>query len=111
MSLNRPDVRVFGQVRLADAAAVARLAETLPDDAASQDGGALEIDFQGFYIDVEPFLELAAALMRPGDSGHLDHFDDEHGVLTRYDLLPGGHESRSHRYDDILEHTKNEGNR
>ena len=111
MSLNRPDVRVYGQVRLAEAAAGGRVAAALPDDAASVDGHTLEIDFQGFYIDVEPFLELAAELMRPGDSGHLDHFDDEHGVLIRYDLHPGAHESKSHRYDDILEHTKNEGNR
>ncbi|WP_243312657.1 hypothetical protein [Fundidesulfovibrio agrisoli] len=111
MSLNRPDVRVFGQVRLGEPDGVVRLAATLPDDAASVDGHTLEIEFQGFYIDVEPFLELAAQLMRPGDSGHLDHFDDEHGVLTRYDLRPGAHEGKSHRYDDILEHTKNEGNR
>ena len=106
----RPDVRVFGQAALADHGAAAELAGLLPHEAVSLSGGTLEIDFAGFYIDVEPFLERAATLLRAGDSGHLDHFDDENRVLTRYDLRPGGHESKSHRYDDILEHTKGEGN-
>jgi hypothetical protein len=110
LSSGRPDVRVFGQVTLADAATASRLATSLPAEAVSLSGASLEIDFAGFYIDIDPFLEGAAQLMRSGVSGHLDYFDDEHSVLTRYDLLSGGHQSKSHRYDDILEHTKGEGN-
>lgn len=110
MSSGKPDIRVFGQVSMADAGALARLAQTLPDDVASLSGTSMDIEFAGFYIDVDEFLETAASSMRAGDSGHLDYFDDEHGVLTRYDLAPGGHASKSHRYDDILEHTKGDGN-
>lgn len=95
---------------MADAGALARLAGTLPDDVTSLSGSSMEIEFAGFYLDVDVFLETAASSMRAGDSGHLDVFDDENGVLTRYDLAPGGHESKSHRYDDILEHTKGDGN-
>ncbi|KAF0234536.1 MAG: hypothetical protein FD177_728 [Desulfovibrionaceae bacterium] len=110
MSSGKPDIRVFGQVSMADAGALARLAGTLPDDVTSLSGSSMEIEFAGFYLDVDVFLETAASSMRAGDSGHLDVFDDENGVLTRYDLAPGGHESKSHRYDDILEHTKGDGN-
>lgn len=95
---------------MADTHALARLAGTLPDEAVSISGSALEIEFAGFYLDVDEFLETAASTMRAGDNGHLDLFDDENGVLTRYDLAPGGHASKAHRYDDILEHTKGDGN-
>lgn len=110
MNRYRPDLRLFGQVRLAAPEALPRLAATLPGDAASLHGSVLEIEYSGFVIDVEAFLTLAAQLMRPGDSGHLDVFDDESGMLTRYDLAAGGHASKTHRYDDIMEHTKAEGN-
>jgi len=106
----RPDLRLYGQLNLADAFELPRLAATLPDEAATISGNTLDIDFEGFYADVDGYLELAASCMRPGDSGHLDVFDEEHRVLTRYELAPGGHASKSHRYDDILEHTKGEGN-
>jgi len=106
----KPDFRLYGQADLADKVALARLADTLPPDAASLRGGPLDIDYAGRWLDVEDFLDTAARLMQTGDSGHLDVFDDENQVLTRYDLGPGEHLSKTHRYDDILEHTKGEGN-
>jgi len=106
----RPDFRLFGQARLADPQALKRLADTLPDEAVSLSGQVLDIDYAGFHLDLEDFLDQAARDMRPGDEGHLDAFDDEARVLTRHQLAPGGHEARSHRYDDILEHTKGDGN-
>lgn len=110
MRSGKPDFRLFGQVRLAGSGEYGKLSAALPHDAASLKDGVLDIDYAGFFVDTEDFLDLAASLMKPGDEGHLDVFDDENRVLTRYDLAPGGHESKSHRYDDILEHTKGEGN-
>lgn len=110
MRSGKPDFRLYGQVRLAGPGAAEELSAALPHDAATIENGLLDIDYAGFFVDTEDFLALAASLMKPGDEGHLDVFDDENRVLTRYDLAPGGHESKSHRYDDILEHTKGEGN-
>lgn len=110
MRSGKPDFRLFGQFRLAAPGHAARLADALPHDAVTLDGATGEIDYAGFFVDTEEFLELAASLMQQGDEGHLDVFDDENRVLTRHELAPGGHQSRSHRYDDILEHTKGEGN-
>lgn len=87
-----------------------RLAATLVSDAVSLSGNVMDIDYAGRHTDVEEFLDAASVLMEQGDSGHLDMFDDECGVLTRYELSRGGHTSKTHRYDDILEHTKGEGN-
>ena len=106
----KPDFRLYGQVSLASPGDLKLLAATLPADAVSVSEKVLDIDYAGFFIDVEEFLALSAKLMKAGDSGHLDVFDDENQVLTRYDLAAGGHASKSHRYDDILEHTKGEGN-
>ena len=103
-------MRLFGQVTMADPQALRALAATLPDEAASLDANVLDIEYAGFHLDVDDFLDTAARLMHPGDSGHLDVFDDEAGLLTRLELAPGGHDSKSHRYDDIMEHTKGEGN-
>lgn len=106
----KPDFRLFGRVRLADAGSLPTLATTLPEDAAALDGDALDIEYAGFWVDIEDFLDASVRLMQAGDSGHLDVFDDEAGVIVRYDLAPGGHTSVTHRYDDIMEHTKGEGN-
>ncbi len=97
-------------MRLAQTGNLGLLAATLPEDTATLDGDSLDIEYAGFWIDAEPFLEASARLMHTGDNGHLDVFDDEAGAIIRYDLAPGGHTSVTHRYDDILEHTKGEGN-
>jgi len=110
LSSGKPDFRLFGQVRLGEPGGLVELGRTLPADAWIIKDGALDIDYAGRFLAVEDFLDAAAKLMRQGDEGHLDIFDDEAGRLTRVTLAPGGHESQSHRYDDILEHTKGEGN-
>ena len=110
MRSGKPDLRLFGQVSLGRPEKLGRLAATLPSEAVSISGTVLDIDYASRHTDVEEFLDAASALMKEGDSGHLDMFDDECGVLTRYELSPGGHTSKTHRYDDILEHTKGEGN-
>lgn len=110
MRSGKPDFRLYGQFRLASQEDASRLAAALPHDAVTLDGAVADIDYAGFFVDTEEFLELAAALMQPGDEGHLDVFDDENRVLTRVELAPGGHAAKSHRYDDIMEHTKGEGN-
>jgi len=95
---------------MSDPASLGRLRATLPEEAASLKGAVLDIDYAGRHIDVEEFLDTASLLLQKGESGHLDVFDDENSVLTRFELAGGGHASKSHRYDDILEHTKGEGN-
>jgi hypothetical protein len=106
----RADFRVYGQVRLADPAALTVLAATLPPEAATRDRDTLDIDHEGAFFDTQDFLDAAARLLGPGESGHLDILDEDARIVTRYDLAPGGHRHVSHAYDDILEHTKNEGN-
>ena len=95
---------------MADVQALARLRDTLPNEAAQMSGPTLDIDYEGLALDPRDFLDLAAEILRQGDTGHLDVFDDQAGVFTRYELTPGERAAKSFRYDDILEHTKREGN-
>jgi hypothetical protein len=106
----KPDLRLYGQVTLSRSEGLSRLAATLPPDAVSISGNVLDIDYAGRHTDVEDFLDATSMIMEEGDSGHLDMFDDDGCVLTRYELSRGGHTFKAHRYDDILEHTKGEGN-
>lgn len=106
----RPALRAYGQVESASPATLFALQATLPDDAARVDADSLEIDHEGVFFDPEDFLEAAAVLLAPGEGGHLDLFDEDERRLTRFELAHGGHSAKTFRYDDILEHTKGEGN-
>ncbi|GAB6038526.1 hypothetical protein JCM15519_30850 [Fundidesulfovibrio butyratiphilus] len=106
----RTVLRVYGQVESSSPATLAALLAVLPDDAGGIEGKRLEIEHEGFYFDPDPFLEAAAVLLAPGEGGHLDLFDEDERSLTRIELAHGGHSAKTFRYDDILEHTKGEGN-
>lgn len=110
--MNRPGVefRLYGQIRLRDPEALASLGDLLPSQAGKIQDNLLEIDYEGWTVDLEPFLAMAAQVMQAGDEGHVDVFDDQAGLFTRAELAPGGHDLKTYRYDDILEHTKREGN-
>ncbi|GFK95208.1 hypothetical protein NNJEOMEG_03066 [Fundidesulfovibrio magnetotacticus] len=110
MRNGKPDFRLFGRVRPANPGDLPRLAATLPPDASTRDGDTLDIDYAGLHLDLEDFLQEARRLLGQEGEGHLDAFDDEARVLTRYELSAAGHAAKTHRYDDILEHTKGEGN-
>lgn len=110
MRSGKPAVRVYGQVETASSQVLQALQAALPDESGRISGNCLDIDFEGLYFDPDDFLAAAARLLAPGDSGNLDLFDDEERRLDRYELAPGGHSLKSYRYDDILEHTKGDGN-
>lgn len=106
----KPLLRAYGQVEAGSTATLEALRDALPDDAGRIEGHRLEIDHEGVFFDPEDFLDAAAVLLTPGEGGHLDLFDEDERRLTRYELAHGGHSAKSFRYDDILEHTKGEGN-
>lgn len=110
MRWGRVRFRVYGQVRLTDPAILAELRHALPDGATTLNGDTLDIDHEGGFFDIQDFLEAAARLLPPDQAGNLDVFDDDTCTVTRYELTTGGHSAVCRSYDDILEHTKNEGN-
>ncbi|MBF0480071.1 MAG: hypothetical protein HQK81_00415 [Desulfovibrionaceae bacterium] len=104
------DCRLYGQISGIDRDVFSRLEDQLPSGAASFANGAMEIEYEGRAADLEDFLAGAAALMPPGSAGHLDHIDNELWRVNRYTLRPGGFDLESYGVDDVLDHTKAEGN-
>lgn len=104
------DYRIYGRIRglLQDAAA--RLAAEAPFEVARAGAEGLEIEHEGRYVDVEEFLARAVMLLGEGGDGDVDVIDNEAWTITRYALRPGAFEAVSHGLDDVLDHTKGEGN-
>jgi len=104
------DCRLYGEINGLDHGLFLRLEDRLPPGAASFRDGVMEIDYEGRAADLEDFLAEAAEVMPPGSSGHLDHIDNELWRINRYGLRPGGFDLESRGLNDILDHTKAEGN-
>jgi hypothetical protein len=104
------DCRLYGEVSGIDKAAHGRLEDCLPAEASTFKDGVMAIEHEGRAVDLEDFLAEAARLMPPESSGHLDHIDNEQWRVNRYTLRSGGHDLESYNIDDVLDHTKAEGN-
>jgi len=104
------DCRLYGQISGIDQKVFQRLEDHLPPEAASFAGGVMEIEYEGRAADLEDFLAAVAELLPPGGAGHLDHIDNELWRVNRYALRPGGFDLESYDVNDVLDHTKTEGN-
>lgn len=108
----RPGVpyRIYGRIRGLAPEAARELAAIAPFDTARAGAGGIEIEHEGRYVDVEEFLARAVALLSEGGDGDVDVIDEEAWTITRYALRPGDFQAVSHGLDDVLDHTKGEGN-
>jgi hypothetical protein len=104
------DCRLYGEISGIDHKVFQRLEDHLPPEAASFRDGVMRIEHEGRAADLEDFLAEAARLMPAESSGHLDHIDNELWRVNRYTLRPGGFDLESYGVDDVLDHTKAEGN-
>ncbi len=106
----RSGYRVYGQVWGLDAALAERLGAALPFAEASFEDGVLVLEHEGGWIDVEEAAGEIASALPPGGEANVDLIDNVDWTVTRYAIYPGGYDSETYNADDILEHTKNEGN-
>lgn len=68
--------------------------------------GMLSVDYEGCYIDVEPFLDAVAGLLTPGGWGKLDVIDQIEWTLTRYSVQDRAWSARSVHGDQAVERTR-----
>jgi len=104
------DFRIYGRIRGLSPEAAGKLAAEAPFETARAVAGGIEIEHEGRYVDVEEFLARAVSLLPEGGDGDVDVIDHEAWTITRYALRPGDLQAVSHGLDDVLDHTKNEGN-
>lgn len=106
----KADLRVYGEARGLAPEAWAGLASDCPFEGANYRDGVLEVEHEGRWVDADAFLEALASALSLGGEGHADVIDNEAWTITRYVLTPGKCASQVFGIDDVLEHTKGEGN-
>lgn len=104
------DYRVYGQVWGLTEELFERIAAESPFETAVFEEGVLVLEHEGGWIDVESAVEDIVQALPEGGEGNVDLIDNLDWTVTRYVLFPGGYESETYSCDDVLEHTKGEGN-
>jgi len=96
-------VRVYADVHGLSPEAYEEIRHTMPFDQAVYKDRILNVDFEGCYIDVEPFLNDVARLMDDGGWGKLDFIDQIDYALTRYVIKKGEWKATEVLVDNVLE--------
>jgi len=104
-----PALRAYGEARGLAPAAWAALAPDCPFETARYADGVLSLEHEGCWVDAEAFVRELASALGPGGEGHLDVIDNAAWTFCRYHLVAGNFEKQQFGIDDVLEHTKNEG--
>jgi hypothetical protein len=104
------DCRVYGRITGIGREVAEGLAAEAPFDTVEVMGDGLSFEHEGRYVDAEGFMARAVEVMPEGAEGDADVIDGSEWTITRYALRPGAFEAVRHGLDDVLEHTKGEGN-
>jgi hypothetical protein len=96
-------VRVYADVHGLSPEAYEEIRQTMPFDQAVYKDRILNVDFEGHYIDVEPFLNDVARLMDDGGWGKLDFIDQIDYALTRYVIKKGEWKAKDVLVDNVVE--------
>ncbi len=108
----RPGVeyRIYGRIRGIGPDVGQALAAEAPFDMVKVEEDGLSFEHEGRFVDTEGFVSLAVTLLPEGADGDVDVIDEPEWTITRYALRAGAFEVVRHGLDDVLEHTKGEGN-
>jgi hypothetical protein len=96
-------VRVYADVHGLSPEAFEEIRHSMPFNQVVYKDTILNVDFEGHYIDVEPFLADIARLLSPGGWGKLDYIDQIDYALTRYSILPGEYKHVDVHVDSVVE--------
>ncbi len=104
------EYRIYGRIRGIGPDVARTLAAEAPFDTVGVEEDGLSFEHEGRYVDAEGFVSLAVTLLPEGADGDVDVIDEAEWAITRYALRAGAFEAVRHGLDDVLEHTKGEGN-
>lgn len=96
-------VRVYADVHGLSPEAFEEIRHSMPFDQVVYKDRVLAVDFEGQYIDVEPFLDDMARLLDDDGWGKLDYIDQIDYALTRYVIKKGGWTAKSVMVDNVME--------
>jgi len=96
-------VRVYADVHGLSPEAFEEIRHSMPFNQVVYKDRVLAVDFEGHYIDVEPFLDAIARLLDADGWGKLDYIDQIDYALTRYVIKKGGWTAKSVMVDNVME--------
>ncbi len=96
-------VRVYADIHGLSPEAFAEIRQSMPFDQVVYKDRILAVDFEGHYIEVEPFLEAVARLMDADGWGKLDYIDQIDYALTRYVITKGSYTTKEVLVDNVVE--------
>jgi len=96
-------VRVYADIHGLSPEAFEEIRRFMPFDQVVYKDRILNVDFEGHYIDVEPFLEAVARLLDENGWGKLDYIDQIDYALTRYVIKKGEWKAKEVLVDNVLE--------
>lgn len=96
-------VRVYADIHGLSPEAFEEIRPSLPFDQVVYKDRVLAVDFEGQYIDVEPFLDAVARLLDDDGWGKLDYIDQIDYALTRYVIKKGAWTAKSVMVDNVME--------
>jgi len=96
-------VRVYADIHGLSPEAFEEIRHSMPFDQIVYKNGILNVDFEGHYIDVEPFLADVARLIEPTGWGKLDYIDQIDYALTRYVIKKGSYTTQEVLVDNVVE--------
>ncbi|QLA15116.1 hypothetical protein [Desulfolutivibrio sulfoxidireducens] len=104
------DCRVYGRIRGIGREVAALVAAEAPFDTVEMEADGISFEHEGRFVDAREFVARAVGFLPEGAEGDVDVIDNEAWTITRYALRGGAFEVTRHGLDDVLEHTKGEGN-
>ena len=96
-------VRVYADIHGLSPEAFAEIRQSMPFDQVVYKDRTLAVDFEGHYIDVEPFLNDVARLLDDDGWGKLDYIDQIDYALTRYVITKGSYTTKEVMVDNVVE--------
>jgi len=96
-------VRVYADIHGLSPEAFEEIRQSMPFDQVVYKDRILAVDFEGHYIDVEPFLDDVARLMDDDGWGKLDYIDQIDYALKRYVIKKGSYRSVDVMLDNVME--------
>ncbi|SNR74788.1 hypothetical protein SAMN04488503_1008 [Humidesulfovibrio mexicanus] len=96
-------VRVYADIHGLSPEAFEEIRQSMPFDQVVYKDRLLAVDFEGHYIDVEPFLNDVARLLDDDGWGKLDFIDQIDYALTRYVIKKGHWQAKDVLVDNVVE--------
>jgi hypothetical protein len=96
-------VRVYADIHGLSPEAFEEIRRSMPFDQSVYRDRVLSVDFEGHYIDVEPFLDACARLLDDTGWGKLDFIDQIDYHLTRYVIKKGEWKAKDVLVDNVVE--------